>query len=790
MYKPTQEDMELPLQGYIEAKIKIELLDYNFKTIDTLQDALISDNYSVDADSDIRRTYEGTFYVKDPAFFIGESRKIWTDKYIRVWKGRKNNKTEQIVWYNIGVYLFNDTSYTYDEKTKQLTISCVDLMSKLNNTFSGQITGAFTFQIPCEQSITEEVIKHGEVQTVKSGNTVINARVSIGTNFSLSLISPHTSRQNYYKLIQIELDIIGVHIYDTDWKAVTAEDTGLKLSIDNVVQNVSIDEQNKAVFLIDTSKENQTLSIGFLQNISFTRISVLFKYVETESPSSFIVTENYFYENIHWPFCDTQIFTSCLSSGYIGIGNETQTLKQEVEDRTSNILKYNILIIDATERAVTDTVVTPTSWYNTVTDTIKNLGKTDDYIVEYTDASIPYDLEFQTGASVYDILKELVDLMINWEMFFDIDGVLRVQPTPTLYEDDIILDGEYLRPFIISETNKDSFSNVRNITEIWGTSIEAAYYSDNCKKTSTGYEIIFDDLLFTDEKRISNNTILAVKIDEPNIENPQLTISGKYNDVTVENPNQETVTLEPITLYTSSGEIFDENLLNKDITYCFKYYKGKFYYLGQFQVHGMCIETIKEPSNEEKSENKIKYNCQNIYYSVEPDSPYCIEKIGERIQVLSGEDYDNIYSDELAVERAKWENWKKTRRQETISVEMIDIPWLDVNCKIEYTSYIDGETHQYIVKSINSSTSEGTMSVELMRFYPLYILDAKQYEAVTELKIYKQKLIDMYTYSMENYNLLCKYLDDGTTEIYTADNVEDVKTILENYKNKMSKIER
>ena len=76
MYKPTQEDLELLFQQGVNEKVKIELLDSNFKTIATLQDALISDNCSVDADSDIRRTYEGNFYVKDPSFFIGESKKI------------------------------------------------------------------------------------------------------------------------------------------------------------------------------------------------------------------------------------------------------------------------------------------------------------------------------------------------------------------------------------------------------------------------------------------------------------------------------------------------------------------------------------------------------------------------------------------------------------------------------------------------------------------------------------------------------------------------------------------
>ena len=240
----------------------------------------------------------------------------------------------------------------------------------------------------------------------------------------------------------------------------------------------------------------------------------------------------------------------------------------------------------------------------------------------------------------------------------------------------------------------------------------------------------------------------------------------------------------------SSGDNIEPNLFKKGTSYCFKYYKGKFYYLGQFQVHGMCIEMEKEPNNEEKNFNREKYNCENIYYSIEPNSPYCIVKIGKRIQVLSGDDYENIYSDELAVERAKLENWKKTRRQETISLQMIDIPWIDVNCKIEYKSYVNGETHQYIIKNISSVTSDGTMTVELMRFYPLYILDSKRYESVIELKDYMNKLKDIYKYDIQGINNLDKFLENGTTEIYNAENTEDIKTILVSYKNKMDSVEK
>lgn len=778
MYKPTQEDLELLFQQGVNEKVKIELLDSNFKTIATLQNALISDSCSVDSDSDIRRTYEGNFYVKDPSFFIGESKKIWTDKYIRVWRGKKNDKTNQIVWYNMGIYLFNDTSYSYNETTKQLTISCVDMMSNLNNTFSGQITGAVTFEIPCEQTVSEIVEKTGNVVTCSNdGVSVAKTKVSIGSEFSFSL----TPKQRCYwcgdELRRIELCIKGLEIYDKNGNVIDLDTTKLRLSIDDIVQTLKPSNDNYSeVFQIDKSKINKTISIGFLQNISFTEIRIRFYYDDKREIDNSIGVGS----SLRWSFCDSKYYKSCLPIGTNISGNSSRKIIHNDE--------VNTLTIDTTKRAVNDTITKPTSWYSSITDTIKELGKVNDYIVEYTDETIPYDLEFSTGATTYDILKELVDLMVSWEMFFDVNGILHIQPTPTLYEDDILLSAEYVSPLVISETNKDSFSNVRNITEVWGMAIDASYYTDKCEVTNDGYIATFDDLVFTDEVRISNNTIIAIKINETNIKNPKLIVKGMYVDVTTESSEYKETEAMPIV--TSSGDVLEENILQPNTSYCFKYYKGKFYYLGQFQVHGMCIETEKEPSIEEKELNKEKYNCENIYYSVEPNSPYCIEKIGERIQVLSGDDYENIYSDELAVERAKWENWKKTRRQETISLEMIDIPWLDVNCKIEYKSYIDGETHQYIVKSISSSTSEGTMSVELMRFYPLYILDAKQYEAVINLKEYMQYLIETYKYSPQNIKVLETLLTEGTTEIYATDNTEDIKTILTSYENKMNDVEK
>ena len=424
MYKPTQEDLELLFQQGVNEKVKIELLDSNFKTIATLQDALISDSCSVDSDSDIRRTYEGNFYVKDPSFFIGESKKIWTDKYIRVWRGKKNDKTNQIVWYNMGIYLFNDTSYSYNETTKQLTISCVDMMSNLNNTFSGQITGAVTFEIPCEQTVSEIVEKTGNVVTCSNdGVSVAKTKVSIGSEFSFSL----TPKKRCYwcgdELRRIELCIKGLEIYDKNGNVIDLDTTKLRLSIDDIVQTLKPSNDNYfEVFQIDKSKINKTISIGFLQNISFTEILIRFYYDDEREIDNSIGVGSL----LRWSFCDSKHYKSCLPFGANISGNSSRKIIHNDETNT--------LIIDTTKRAVNDTITKPTSWYSSITDTIKELGKVNDYIVEYTDETIPYDLEFSTGATTYDILKELVDLMVSWEMFFDVNGILHIQPTPTFYK--------------------------------------------------------------------------------------------------------------------------------------------------------------------------------------------------------------------------------------------------------------------------------------------------------------------------------------------------------------------
>lgn len=119
---------------------------------------------------------------------------------------------------------------------------------------------------------------------------------------------------------------------------------------------------------------------------------------------------------------------------------------------------------------------------------------------------------------------------------------------------------------------------------------------------------------------------------------------------------------------------------------------------------------------------KQRFACDNIGYVVNPDSPFTISKIGEKINVCDGGDFSKIYTDELALQRAEYELYLSSRLTDSISVECILIPWFDVNNKVSYTAKTSSnhEPSQYMISSINFDIGSGTMKMKMSHFYPFY----------------------------------------------------------------------
>ena len=320
---------------------------------------------------------------------------------------------------------------------------------------------------------------------------------------------------------------------------------------------------------------------------------------------------------------------------------------------------------------------------------------------------VPYDLEFNAGVYPYEIITKLRDLYPCNQTYFDVDGTFICEDIPSLVDDPLTLDASIIDPLVISESRSVSFSSVRNVTEIWGMELKADRTTDSCKSKDGVYVMTIPDIEVMDD-----GVTYCLTPDVDNIAGAKAQINE--------------LTACPIMVHkdksdgTAVDEAIDAGVMRKGLPYVLRYTDGKFYYWGELNVHGIAMAVNAEPTDEQKQQYEKKYDCRNIRYVVNPLDRFAVERIGEIRQVLTGDDYDAIYTSELAAERAAYENWRTTRLQDEITLDMILIPWLDVNKLIEYTSPMTGEKMKAIVSSISMSPAEGTMSMGLTRFYPYY----------------------------------------------------------------------
>lgn len=465
-FEPQQIDIDILKSGNIQKYFKLEILNRSYKIQDVITGNLVSDSFTIDAESDIRRAYSCDLVVTDSSFYVGSDTKIWMDKIVRPYLGIVYERTGEIRWYLIGTFCLGDSDYSYSTEEHLLVLSCNDLMCTLNGDCGGHIEG-YSF-------------------TIEEGNDI------------------------------------------------------------------------------------RTVFIDLFEQAGIEKYRV----------------------------CD----------------------------------------------------------------------------MPYT---IPYDLEFNANVTWYEIFKEIIDLYPEYEIFFDVDGVLVIDRIPTCEDDELYLENEIFKQFVVSENGlTTSFSEIYNHIQVWGQTIEVDGFSDSSTYSNQTYATTISSV-----SELGNFKVYGVSISSECGDGARLKINSFAAKPIMIDENR------PITAnYISSGD------------YAFKYRKATddFLLLGQYQVFGEA-------------------------YDSNPDSPYNIANLGyELLYVCEGNDYDKIYTDDLANQRARYEIYLHTNLQQQLALNMVLIPWIEVNKKIEYKSESTTEILPYIIKSISGSTSEATMSVSLVRFYPEY----------------------------------------------------------------------
>lgn len=339
---------------------------------------------------------------------------------------------------------------------------------------------------------------------------------------------------------------------------------------------------------------------------------------------------------------------------------------------------------------------------------------------------IPHDLEFSASDTVWTILTKLRDLSAGYEMFFDVDGTFVCKKVATLDSDPVVLDDSILQRLYISETDNGVLRDIRNVSKVWGKCLETDYFTEKCEYDSSTntYKAHFWGIALEDDdgtKVLPTSTKFAVKMSAVNTkEAPKLAI---YNAET-EGGTETLIGTYDIT--DSLEQTVSKDFFLADRSFVFRYRRKSMYVLGQYQIVAINKLRNTEPTEEEKKADIERHNCDDITYTVIPDSPFAIERIGERLKVCSGGEYDDIQAIDDCITRAEYETWLSAKVVYTVSLEMVYIPWLQGNEKVRFTLSATGETKDWVVTSINSSHPYGTMSVTLTEFSPLYNFDVEE----------------------------------------------------------------
>lgn len=673
-YNITEADKELLLQRALQYAVKLDVYDDNGQLVETIEGTMQEGSCTVDATADVRRVISlsitPTVLTESITKFDQEG-SIWFDKRVHVQIGIWDWHINDYIYYSVGHYVYMTVEHTYDPQTNTFTLSMSDYGAMLDGTRNGQI-GALTTTIPAY----EEAQWYSTLCELSEG--VYN--VTLG-NFEEFLVD----------------DTIGVQI----------------------------DQTNPAN---PTMKINELDAVPLYQNKTTTPLEA----GTLEAGEVYVFTVHREYD----------------------ISTQTSTVYLWLTPTADNdlIIKFNP-IKNVMRSVVMQLGRIPKAYIEDIGE-MKGLPRFNEDWEQYrannpTWDSVPYDLDFSAGDSVLSIITTLRDLYPNYESFFEpIDNIFVCQLIPSGEDDNAIMDNSYIQKILMSEQTTVDLSLVRNICEVWGQTIDADWFTEQCEYDSSTsvYSVIVDAY---DEYKTSD--LVAVRIDTANGLEPKLNINAIgdlpiYKDGTEEYISEGT--LSPDTVYVFKVKKSRDTEAKEDIYWC--------YYLGHYQVHAMdvltdgtisdeyyMIPSVDDNGNvifdedgdivyeyaEDDEGNYIHkysqlyfekvYGCESVNMTIIPDSPFTVQRIGEILDVKSGDEFESIPSDSLALERAIYENWKNCRITDNITITTLLCPFIDVNKKVTYQPSTSDEELPYMTQSIVHDFGALTTQITMYRFYPL-----------------------------------------------------------------------
>lgn len=673
---PTQGQYDVTLQTIRDIDCKIAVLDYDFALIDEISGRTSSLSISVDSESDVRRTANidinlknDTSRAQNAAFYWTQGTKYWFDKYVQIYSSTTDIRTGNDVWVNQGIYCVNSPTISYDATSNSLSFQAVDLMSKMTGMRNGQLEG-MTYTVPADSSITGAIegilVEQGFTRyilyTPPQQTTPEDINIDAGSDAWDLLVQLRDINANW----EMFFDVDGVFHFQQIPSGKVLVSSSSALISDMLVTNAGVNfgtsnGQDIEVWTESSQHNEYGEPQPVVDHVIWDKLLINASYdTNFEDVKNCVEVLG----KVHNP----NEFAEVSYSGAALILKLSRTWDEYLSN--SWTVEFGI---QSDETGAPVALATPFTYIyirdkdnTSLVINGKNLG-----FLDITDDPI------SVGNEEYCITMEFGEFADSGK--FEYIGYM--QPKA------IAIENNPESPFYIGTSNSYvsktgnavDFADPREITisDVEGSVNNGVVTIDIRPWLS------YTDFISAD---IGTEWLFKVHIPVPEdgyILTAIVQMVGKTGNVRIRNMASEYISLD----------------FNQD--YMLVVARGT----GENPVIGMMYYPTPAyllPMSTTKMVNLPKFNNQVRY-------------------VCAGDEYDNIYSNDLAEQRARYEIYLRARLHDTINISCVPIYWLDVNQIIEYNLFDESDHDMWLIKSINTDFSvDGTQSITAMRYYPLY----------------------------------------------------------------------
>lgn len=668
---PTQSQYDVTLQTIRDIDCKIAVLDYDFALIDEISGRTSSLSVSVESESDVRRTANidinlknDTSRAQNASFYWTQGTRYWFDKYVQIYSSIKDIRTGNYVWVNQGIYCVNSPTIAYDATSNSLSFQAVDLMSKMTGMRNGQLEG-MTYTVPVGSNIANAI----EGILIEQGFTkyILYEPAQATTPEDINIDAGGTAWDLLTQLRDINanwemfFDVDGVFHFQQIPSGKVLVSTSVALISEDLVTNEDVNIQ---------ASNGQDFSVW------------------TESSSSDTYGDP-------TPLVDTPIWDKLLISANYDTSFEDVKNCVEVLGKVHNPNEFATVTGLGSSRTLTLS------------------QPKENYINNYWTIAFGINVD-ESGAPVA-LATPIVYLYIyDSENVFI--GAIDISSDPIVYGNE-----EFVFTMNVGGTYTDVSLEYIGFMQPRAVAIEnnpdSPYYIGKSTKYTckVGTEVDFADereIIVSDVDGVTLAGLLTIDV------NPWLT-SSEFNSAT---QGTEWLFKVHAKLANASTPIISLTVKVAGRT------------LSGIAIKGMDNQTISLDYSQDYMLVVAKGTTSTpvvgmMYYPTPAEllpmsttSAVNLPKFSNQVRyVCSGDEYDNIYSNDLAAQRARYEIYLRARLHDTINITCVPIYWLDVNQVIEYNLFDESDHDLWLVKSINTDFSvDGTQTISAMRYYPLY----------------------------------------------------------------------